>query len=166
MKRILTISLAVLAVISLTSAGNMKTLVAQGKTNSPLGTFSIEEADGLEMIKGEPLRSYEIVYENSTDTLIVAVDDSRKRKTRYLVISDGLVVEYVCNKKAFGVKLVDDEFEEEGFYTARDMLDQGEYYNQKLICGRPVDETECLCLISVYFPKLSKDFNSLYATKK
>lgn len=166
MKRILTISLAVLAVISLTSAANMKTLVAQGKTNSPLGTFSIEKADGLEMIKGEALRSYEIVYENSTDTLIVAVDDSRKRKTRYLVISDGLVVEYVCKKKAFGVKLVDDDFEDEGFYTARDMLDPAEYYRQKILCGRPVDETECLCLISVHFPKLSKDFNSLYATKK
>jgi hypothetical protein len=165
MKRILTISLAVLGVIALTSAGEMKTIVAQGKTNSPLGNFSIEKTDGLEMINGEALRSYEIVYENSTDTLIVAVDDSRKRITRYLVISDGLVVEYFCNKKAFGVKLVDDVFEEEGFYTARDRIDPREYYNQKIICGKPINETECLCLISVYFPKLSKDFNSIYATK-
>lgn len=165
MKRLFTITLAVLALVSLTSAGDLKTRVAQGKTNSPLGSYTIEEADGLEMIKGDALRAYEIIYENSSDTLIVAVDDSRKRLTRYLVISDGLVIEYVSNKKAFGVKLVDSEFEKEGFYTARENLDTREYYHQKLICGKPVNETECLCMISVYFPKLLKDFNSIYAAK-
>jgi hypothetical protein len=117
------------------------------------------------MIEGEALRSYEIVYENSTDTLIVAVDDSRKKVTRYLVISDELVVEYICNKKAFGVQIIDDEFEKEGFYTAREMIDPVEYYRQRFLCAKPVNETECLCLISVHFPKLLRDFNSIYATK-
>ncbi|MFO7851803.1 MAG: hypothetical protein ACQERS_07165 [Bacteroidota bacterium] len=150
---------------SLTYATNFKLPVAQGKTNSELGIYTIDKADKLEMIKGEPLRAYRIIYENSPDTVTVAVDDNRKEITRFLVISDELVVEYVCNKTSFGASIIGERFAKEGFSTPTEKLDRQQYFHQKIICMEAKTETEYLSLISVYFPKLIKDYSKIYSQR-
>ena len=165
MKRIFSLLVATLVLISFTSASGLKFPVAQGNTNSPLGLYIIDEANKLEMIEGDALRAYEIRYENSSDTIRVAIDDSVEGVTRYLVISDDLIIEYIAGREHFGARLIDERFENEGFFTPKESLDIQQYYHQKLITGKPLTETECLCLISVYFPKLLKDYNRIYATK-
>ncbi|HDZ40127.1 MAG TPA: hypothetical protein ENH59_00375 [Bacteroidetes bacterium] len=165
MKRILSLTVAAFVLLSFSSASDIKLPVAQGKTNSALGIYTIDKAGKFEMIKGDALRAYEIRYENSPDTVMVAVDDSKKGLTRYLVISDNLVIEYIAGPEYFGVRIIDDRFAKEGFSTPQQNLDVQEYYHQKLITGKPLTETEHLCLISVYFPKLIKDYHRIYATK-
>ncbi len=165
MKRIFSLTVAALILISVTSASDLKLPVAQGNTNSPLGVYTIDKASKLEMIKGDALRAYEINYENSPDTLMVAIDDSVEGVTRYLVISDDLIIEYIAGIEYFGARIIDDRFENEGFFTPKESLDIQQYYHQKLITGKPLTETECLCLISVYFPKLLKNYDRIYATK-
>ncbi|MDZ7737823.1 MAG: hypothetical protein U5K32_01890 [Bacteroidales bacterium] len=152
--------------IAFIAAAQSSSPVAQGETHSVLGMYTIERSGQFEMIKGDPLRAYEIIYENSPDTICVAVDDSRKDVTRFLVISDRLVIEYICHDKFFGARLIDERFQEEGLSTPLHKLDKKEYYHQKLITQDPKSETEYLKLISVYFPKLIKDYNNiLYAAK-
>jgi len=165
MKRIFNLTVLALITSSFAFAGDLKLPVAQGNTNSELGIYTIEKAAQFEMIKGEPLRAYWIWYENSPDSLIVAVDNSRKGITRFLVISDDLVIEYICNNNFFGVRLIDERFAEEGFSTSEQNLDRQQYYHQKVITQKPTTETEYLCLISVYFPKLIKDYSKIYAKK-
>ncbi|MEA1887827.1 MAG: hypothetical protein U9N72_11525 [Bacteroidota bacterium] len=150
---------------SLAYANDAKLPVAQGKTNSELGIYTIDRADNLQMIKGEPLRAYIIMYENSPDTLTVAVDDSRKGITRFLVISDNLVIEYIRNKASFGACIIGERFAKEGFSTPSEKLDRQQYYHQKIISREAKTETEYLCLISVFFPKLIRDYNNIYAQK-
>jgi len=140
-------------------------IVAQGNTNSERGSYTIHKIAGFEMIKGDPLRAYEIWYENSCDSLIVAIDDSRRDITRFLVISDSLVIEYICKDRFFGASLVDERFREEGLSTETVNLDKREYYHQKLITQKAKTETEYLKLISVYFPRLLRGDENIYAEK-
>ena len=95
----------------------------------------------------------------------MAVDDSMNGITRFLVISDDLVIEYICYNNSFGARLIDERFAEEGFSTSNQNLDRQEYYHQKVITQNPSTETEYLSLISVYFPKLIKDYSKIYAKK-
>lgn len=158
--------IAALISITFIAAAQSSSLVAQGETHSGLGKYTVERTGEFEMIKGDPLRAYYIKYENSPDSICVAVDDSRKGVTRFLVISDKLVVEYICHGKFFGARLIDEHFKEEGLSTPMHKLDKKEYYHQKLITRDAKSETEYLKLISVYYPKLIKDYNNiLYAAK-
>ncbi|MFP4488225.1 MAG: hypothetical protein ACLFN1_02875 [Bacteroidales bacterium] len=152
--------------LAFTAAAQPSSPVAQGSTHTVLGIYTIEETGEFEMIKGDPLRAYHIQYENSPDSICVAVDNSRKGVTRFLVISDKLVIEYICHNNFFGARLIDEHFQEEGLSTPMHKLDKKEYYHQKLITRDAKSETEYLKLISVYYPRLIKDYNNiLYAAK-
>ncbi|HCC70314.1 MAG TPA: hypothetical protein DEQ09_04070 [Bacteroidales bacterium] len=165
MKKIISLIVTVFVLSSLTFAVNPKLPVAQGNTNSKLGFYTVEKAGMFRMIKGEPLRSYYIAYENSPDSIIVVVDDSRKKIKRYLVISEELVIEYVCCKNVFGVRIIDEHFEQEGFSTTKHKLDKQQYYHQRVITREPICEIDCIKLISVYYPKLIKDYMKIFAMK-
>lgn len=165
MKRIFNLILMTLMISSFAFAGDVKMPVAQGNTNCELGIYTIEKAAQFEMIKGKPLRAYQIWYENSPDSLTVAVEDCKDGITRFLVISEDLVVEYICRNNFFGARLIDDRFAEEGYFTSEQNLDRQEYYHQKVITCTSMTETDYLSLISVYFPKLIKDQSLIYAKK-
>ncbi|MBS0010582.1 MAG: hypothetical protein KFF49_04190 [Bacteroidales bacterium] len=165
MKRIFSLIVFTLTIASFTFAGDIKLPVAQGNTNRSLGLYTINEAGLFEMIKGDPLRAYQISYENSKDTITVAIDYRSEHLTRFLVISGDLVIEYVCNKDIFGARTIGERFEREGYSTSEDRLNRQEYYHQKILTREPMTETEYLCLISVYFPGLIKDYNKIYTKK-
>ncbi|MBN1386985.1 MAG: hypothetical protein JW965_00975 [Bacteroidales bacterium] len=163
MKKIFNLTFLILIITSFAFAGEVKMPVAQGNTNSELGIYTIDKAEQFEMIKGEPLRAYRIWYENSPDSLTVVVDDNKEGITRFLVISEDLVIEYICNNNFFGARQIDERFAGEGYSTSEQNLDRLEYYHQKVITRAPMTETGYLSLISVYFPKLIKDYGMIYA---
>jgi len=161
MKKIVLIAGLILAV-SLASFARIQ--VAEGKTNSELGDYKIHVDDQSFMINGKVHIPYVITYENSNLEVRVAIDMNRKGK-KYYVISDNLSVQYVSNRKYFGVEILDKELEDNGLRTSDPALNRAEYFHQKVITlgqNWRKDNTE---LIAVYYPLLIKDVEKLLATK-
>ena len=115
------------------------------------------------MIEGSPLRAYYIIYENSPDSILVAIDENEDGSSRFLVISHKLVIEYCNDRNSFGARTVGERFADEGFSTSDQKLDRQQYFHQRVITRESMTETDYLCLISVYYPKLVKDFTNIYA---
>ena len=143
---------AVLIIACCTAAFSRK-LIAEGKTHSPLGNYKIELADEPVIMKGEDCTSYIISYENSPVVATVIICKDRKCK-RYVVLSDKLSVQYVCNKQYFGVEKLGKEFEAEGLKTLETNLNKEEYFHQKVISAPGGTEVEHTKLIAAYFPML------------
>lgn len=140
--------------------------IAKGNTNSELGYYFIEKAEPFEMINGDPLPAYYIRYENSSDTIVVAVDNMEKDLTRFLVVSENLVVEYRNEKNAFGANIIDGYFSKEGFSTNVKDIDLRQYYHQRLISHGPKSEIEYLQLISVFYPDLLGKQKKIYTAEQ
>jgi hypothetical protein len=94
----------------------------------------------------------------------VAVKKEKDCK-RYIVLSDKLSVQYVCNGTYFGVQKLgkSSEIEKNGFSTSDEALNRTEYFHQKLLTSGKPDEIESTQFIASYFPLLIK--NELVATK-
>jgi hypothetical protein len=153
MKRIL---FAALLFVAFSSALFSKEYVAEGKTHSSLGDYKISIADKPVTIDGQELKTYVISYQNSPMEVTVAIMKSKKCKN-YLVLSDILSIQYVCNKDYFGVQILDEPLNKEGFTTSEEALNRNEYFHQKLIAPGKQDELVSTELIAAYFPRLIKD---------
>jgi hypothetical protein len=81
----------------------------------------------------------------------VAICKDRKCKT-YVVLSDKLSVQYVCNESYFGVEKLDKAFEKDGYKTSDTELNRSEYFHQKVIAPGKRGEVEATQLIAAYFP--------------
>lgn len=161
MKRIIFLAALIFAV-SLASFG-MK-IIAEGRTNSPFGNYTIRVDDKSLMINGKEHQPYVITYENSNLEVRVAVDMDKEGKI-YYVLSDNLSVQYVSNRHYFGVEKLNKELEKDGFMTSDAALNRLEYFRQKALTtdqGWRRDNTE---LIAVYFPMLLNDMESLLTAK-
>lgn len=161
MKRII-ILLSVFALL-ISSATFARPPLVHGKTYSDLGMYIISESSGLEMINGKALKSYEISYENSPITITVAIDNSDPHRINYLVISEGLVIQYISTSRGFGVSIIDKKFNEEGFSTSSEQLNKLEYFRQKRITQLLQSEIEYVKLISVFYPRLIENFRTALA---
>jgi hypothetical protein len=73
---------------------------------------------------------------------------------KYVVLSDKLSVQYVCNQYYFGVEKLDKAFEKDGFKTTDSELNRTEYYHQKVLTPGKRGELEATQLIAAYFPLL------------
>ena len=153
MKRIV-LTAALITAVCLTSFA--RKFVTEGKTHSVLGDYKIELDDNYVTVNGLQHRPYIISYENSDLQAMVVVTMERNCR-KYYVISDDLSVQYVSNRKYFGVEKLDGELEEEGFRTSEKALNNTEYFRQKAITpgnGWKQDKTP---LIAAYFPSLLND---------
>jgi hypothetical protein len=150
MKRILTLALLVLTVSSATFA---RKLVAEGKTFTQFGDYKIELADNPIPLKGVDCKTYVIRYENTPMEVTVVICKEKQCK-RYVVLSDKLSVQYVCNKDYFGVEKLGKTFEAEGYKTSESALNRSEYFHQKVLCPGQGDELSNTKLIASYFPML------------
>ncbi len=150
MKRII---ISVLLAVAVCSASFARKLVAEGQTYSALGTYKIELADNPVMIKGEECKAYVISYQNSPMEVTVVVTKEKKCK-KYIVLSDKLSVQYVCNANYFGVEKIDKKLEKEGFKTSDSALNRSAYFHQKVLTPGKRGETEAAMLIAAYFPFL------------
>jgi len=150
MKRVILSTVLVIAFCTASFAGKV---VAKGQTYTALGNYTIETADNPVFVKGEECKTFTISYENSPMDVTVAVCKDRKCK-KYVVISDKLSVQYVCNDNYFGVEKLDKAFEKDGFTTSESEMNKSEYYHQKVLTPGKRGELEATQLIAAYFPML------------
>jgi hypothetical protein len=147
---------AALLIVAFSSASFSREFVAEGKTYSAVGDYKIKLADNPVTINGVQLKAYVISYENSPLEVKVAIMKDKKCKN-YIVLSDKLSIEYVCNGDYFGVQKLGKSFEKDGILTSDESLNRSEYFHQRLIAQGKQGEIEATQLIAAYFPMLIKD---------
>jgi len=145
--------IAGLLMTAISTASFSREFVAAGKTHTSLGDYKIELADKPVTMNGEELKAYVISYQNSPLEVTVAIRKDKKCKN-YIVFSDKLSVQYVCNGQFFGVQKLDKSLEKEGYKTSDESLNRSEYFHQKLIISGQTDEVANTQLIATYFPML------------
>lgn len=128
--------------------------VAQGDSHCSLGSFVIEKSDRPLISDARILKTYEVKYENSGLSLRIGIDDSRRKNTRYIVVSEDFGMQYSCRGNIFGAERVETGYVEDGIPETDIRLNRVEYYRQKVLTQLPKSEIEYVKLISVYFPKL------------
>jgi hypothetical protein len=161
MKRMI---LASVLVVAFCTASFARKLVAEGKTHTGLGNYKIELADNPIIVKGEYCKAYIISYQNAPMEVTVVISKDRKCK-RYIVLSDKLSVQYVCNPNYFGVEKLGKTFEKEGYKTSDSALNRSEYFHQKVISPGRGDELQNTQLIAAFFPMLLNDPAEIVATR-
>ena len=150
MKRVL---FAVVLVVAMTTTSFSRQLVAEGRTNTAKGDYKIELADNPVKLNGVEHKAFIISYQNSPMEVTVVVTKGKNCKN-YVVLSDKLSVQYVCNDRYFGVQLLDPKFEKDGYKTSVAEMNRSEYFHQKVISSGTFGEVENTQLIASYFPLL------------
>ena len=161
MKRMI---IAAVLIIATSTAAFSRKLVAEGKTHTALGNYKIELADDPVEMKGEDCTAYIISYENS-DVEATVVICKEKNCKRYVVLSDKLSIQYVCNEYYFGVEKLGKEFEKEGYKTSDSALNRGEYFHQKVLSPSGRTEVENTQLIAAYYPMLLNNATEIVAAR-
>ena len=144
---------AVLLITVFSSATYSREFVATGKTHSTFGDYKIEIADNPVTLNGVDHKAFIISYQNTPLQVTVVVTKGKNCKN-YIVLSDKLSVQYVCNENYFGVQLLDPSFEKDGFKTSTAALNNSEYFHQKVISAGKRGEVENTQMIAAYFPML------------
>ena len=129
MKRMI---LAAVLVTGFSVAAFAGKFVAEGKTFTPLGDYRIELSDNQVPMNGEDCKAYSISYENSPMKVTIVVCKDKNCK-KFVVLSDKLSVQYVCNSNYFGVQKLGKEFAKDGLVTSDEELNRSEYFHQKVI---------------------------------
>ena len=155
---------AAILIIAISTATFAREFIASGKTHSAFGDYKIEKTDKPFTINGEELTGYIISYENSPMEVRVVITEGKNCKN-YVVLSDKLSVQYVCNDNYFGVKKLDRSFRKEGISTSDEAINKSEYFHQKIIARGKRKEIENTQLIAAYFPMLIKDSNEIIAAR-
>jgi hypothetical protein len=145
-----------LLIIAFGTAAFSREFVASGKTYTTFGDYKIELADNPVTINGEQLKTYIISYQNSPMEVKVVIQKSKNCKN-FIVLSDKLSVQYVCNGNYFGVQKLDKSYEKEGMVTSEKALNKIEYFHQKLLIPGKQPELDNTKLIAAYFPMLIKE---------
>ncbi len=161
MKRLFFAAVLMIAFCTASFAGKV---VAEGKTFTALGDYTIETADNPALVKGEECKTFVISYENTPMKVTVAICKDRKCR-KYVVLSDKLSVQYVCNENYFGVEKLDKEFEKDGYKTSDTELNRSEYFHQKVISPGRRGELEATQLIAAYFPMLLNPASEAIASR-
>jgi hypothetical protein len=155
---------AALLILAFSTASFTREVIAEGKTFSALGDYKIEIADDPITINGVEFKAFLISYQNSDLEVKVAVMKERKCK-KYIVISDKLSIQYVCNANYFGVERLDKSFEKAGYSTTDAALNRSEYFHQKVLTSGQGCELDNTMLIAAYFPKLINDIREVVAVR-
>ncbi len=154
---------AALLIIVFSSASFSREFVAGGKSYSALGDYKIEIADNPVIIKGEELKTFIISYQNSPMEVTVVIRNGKNCKN-YIVLSDKLSVQYVCNGNYFGVEKLDKSLAKDGYKTSEEALNRSEYFHQKVIAPGKRGEVDNAHLIAAFFPMLIKSTEETIAT--
>jgi hypothetical protein len=161
MKRII---LAAGLIVAICLSSYARKFVAEGKTYSTLGNYKIEIDDKYMTINGKQHRPFVITYENSDLEVRVAVDMDKGIK-KYFVISDNLSVQYVANRKYFGVQKLSPELEMEGFKTTDAALNRAEYFHQRVLTTNLSWRRDNTKLIAAFFPMLLNNVENILAAR-
>ena len=155
---------AALLTVAFGSAIYAREFVAEGRTYSALGDYRIEIADNPVIINGDEFRTYVISYQNTPLEVKVAVRKEHNCR-KYIVLSDKLNVQYVCNPDYFGVERLDKSFEKDGYVTSDLYLDKNEYFHQKVLTSGQGCSSTIPGLLRHLFPMLIKGQDQKVAVK-
>ena len=162
MKRMISL-IAIASILSLASFS--KAPVAKGKTHCCLGNYIIEKAADPILVNGVALKSFVVSYDNSDMTVTIGIDNSDKKCTTYIVKSDDLTVQYDCKRQIFGVNRVNRKYLDDGHETSDKLLNRSEYFHQIVLTRNENSQLGYVKLISVFYPKLIKDYEKVFAVK-
>ncbi len=162
MKRIILLSAITL---SLLVTGFARSPLAEGETHCCLGNYVIDRAAGPVIVDGNALETFIIKYENSDLSVRVAIDRSDRKCARYLVLSDDLEIQYVANRKYFGVQRLDRQYLDDGMSTSDLSLEKEAYFHQKVITRSRHNDIGYLRLVAVFYPKLVTDYEKVFAVR-
>jgi hypothetical protein len=130
--------------------------IAEGKTFSTAGNYRIEKS-AAHVLNGTEFKTYRIFYANTPMNVEVAVVKEKGNKD-FIVISDKLTVQYVCNRYYLGVKKLESTFKNEVTMATEKNLNRSEFFRQKKLCAGGKTDREAIRFIAAYFPFLINDF--------
>lgn len=142
------------AILSLGATAKIKDGKAMtGSSLTDFGKYTITKSENPISVQGEELRTYDLVYENTSEPVRIGLLCEGKC-TSFIVKSEGFEVQYTCNKGVFGVKKIEQRFQELPREVNEAKLNKVSYYSQRVICQNKKSEDELLGLIACYFPNL------------
>ncbi|MFY9153632.1 MAG: hypothetical protein WAO52_16560 [Prolixibacteraceae bacterium] len=139
-----------------TSAEEKKTAIISGESFTEVGQYSISPSSESLNIGDEALKTYELKYANCASPVLIGVKKTKKNCLNFIVRTSNFEVEYVCNKHVFGVKRINKEYQTISCDEIAKMMDNADFYTQRIITQNPRSEEELLGLIACYFPSLIK----------
>ncbi len=149
-------ALCLLLVNMFATARESGTTLISGQSLTELGQYNIRTSNEMLKIGDETLKTYELSYANSDSPVLIGVKKTKKCMN-FIVRSKNFEVEYVCNRHVFGVKRINKEYQTVSSFVINQMMDNADFYSQRIISQYPKTEDELLGLIACYFPSLIKN---------
>lgn len=149
-------ALCLLLVSMFATAKESGTALISGQSLTELGQYSIRTSNEMIKIGDETLKTYELNYANSDSPVKIGVKKTKKCMN-FIVRTKNFEVEYVCNRHVFGVKRMNKNYQTIPTAAINKMMDNADFYTQRVISQNPKTEEELLGLIACYFPSLIKD---------
>jgi len=149
------LTLGLLLVCFVTVAKEKSTSMISGQSLTELGEYNISNSSEALTLNGEVVKTYELNYTNSDSPVLIGVKKTKKCMN-FIVRTENFEVEYVCNKHVFGVKRISKEYQTVSSDEINAMLNNAQFYTQRVISQYPKTEEELLGLIACYFPSLIK----------
>ena len=150
----LTFGLLLVCLLTTTAKEKGSSLIS-GQSLTELGQYSINTSAESLWIGGEALKTYELSYSNSDSPVLIGVKKTKKCMN-FIIRTDNFEVEYVCNNHVFGVKRINKEYQTVSSEVINEMMDNAQFYTQRIISQYPKTEEDLLGLIACYFPSLIK----------
>jgi len=147
-----------LLVCFVATAKEKGTAVISGQSLTELGAYSIANSTEALTIDGQALKTYELTYSNTDSPVLIGIQKTKKCMN-FIVRTDNFEVEYVCKNHVFGVKRINKDYQTISTKVINEMMDNADFYSQRIISQYPKTEEELLGLIACYFPSLVKDEN-------
>ncbi len=157
MKTKLFILTVCVALLSLGASAKIKTGQAlTGNSLTEFGNYSITVADAPMMINNEALKTYDLMYDKTSNPVKIGVVKT-ENCSKFIVRTDEFEVQYTCNNGVFGVKKIEAQYQQLPKEEIDAKLERFNYFSQRVICQDKKSEDELLGLIACYFPKLIKE---------
>lgn len=150
------LTIGLLLVCFVTVAKERSTSLISGQSLTELGQYSINTSAEALQVGGETLKTYELTYSNNNSPVLIGVKKTKKCMN-FIIHTDNFEVEYVCNKHVFGVKRINNQYQTVSTEVINKMMNNAQFYAQRVISQNPKTEEELLGLIACYFPSLIKD---------
>lgn len=126
-----------------------------GQSLTDLGQYVISTSDESLEFAGEVLKTYELNYSNGGSPVLIGIKKTKKCMN-FIIHTDNFEVEYICNKHVFGVKRIGKEHQTVASEVINELMNNEQFYKQRVITQNPKTEEELLSLIACYFPSLIK----------
>jgi len=163
MKRANLFSGIILSLMLLVGLGNVKANTSPekiaGNSQTILGNYQLTEVEP-ETIDNQTFRKFELIYENGNAPVTIYLNQ-RSKCNDYIVRSNVMEAQYICNKKGFGATTVNSKFRKypeqiNNMFLSTEAL----RYQSKITEGQlPVEKA--LGLIACYYPSLLKNIQNI-----